>query len=468
MASLTPYRHAWGLAPEETVRDLVAPPKASRVLARILFVLFWLVAAAMVLAPWQQSSRGEGRVIAYAPVERQQNVEAPVGGRVARWYVQEGEHVEEGAPIADIADNDPDIVSRIERERDAQIAKLEAAKAKREATASRADSLGGSRSAAIRAAESRALMAANRVRAAEQSLKAAEQDLLTAELNVKRQRALSDDGLASRRSRELAEQAYVKEQTDLERARVALSAARAEESAIIADMHKIENDTAASVSGALASRASAESDIASATAALAKIEVKLARQRSQSVRAPRAGTILRVVAKQGGEQVKSGDLLAVIVPDTRDRAVELWIDGNDVPLVTPGRHVRLQFEGWPAVQFTGWPEVAVGTFGGTVAFVDAADDGSGRFRAVIIPDASGPWPAARFLRQGTRVNGWVLLDRVRLGYEVWRQVNGFPPKRPTKQMYDDAPLGVKGKSGKGAAGKSSGDKDDDGKDDGDK
>ena len=137
--------------------------------------------------------------------------------------------------------------------------------------------------------------------------------------------------------------------------------------------------------------------------------------------------------------VKEGDVLAVIVPDTQDRAVELWIDGNDVPLVTPGRAVRLQFEGWPAVQFAGWPAVAVGTFGGTIAFVDAADDGKGRFRVLVVPDGKEPWPAMRFLRQGSRANGWILLDRVRLGYEVWRQFNGFPPVLPTKEMYDEKP-----------------------------
>ena len=31
------------------------------------------------------------------------------------------------------------------------------------------------------------------------------------------------------------------------------------------------------------------------------------------------------------------------------------------------------------------------------------------------------------MRQGVRANGWVMLSRVRLGYEIWRQLNGFPP-----------------------------------------
>jgi hypothetical protein len=106
----------------------------------------------------------------------------------------------------------------------------------------------------------------------------------------------------------------------------------------------------------------------------------------------------------------------------------LSIAGNDIPLIDVGRHVRLQFEGWPAVQFSGWPSVAVGTFGGQVVSVDATDDGFGRFRILVRPDPSDiPWPDQDFLRQGARAKGWVLLERVPLWFEVWRRLNAFPP-----------------------------------------
>lgn len=107
--------------------------------------------------------------------------------------------------------------------------------------------------------------------------------------------------------------------------------------------------------------------------------------------------------------------------------MELWIDGNDVPLVTTNGKVRLQFEGWPAIQFSGWPSVAVGTFGGRISFVDAADNGKGKFRVVVVPGVGEKWPESRYLRQGVRVKGWISLKRVTLAYELWRQFNGFPP-----------------------------------------
>jgi hypothetical protein len=144
-----------------------------------------------------------------------------------------------------------------------------------------------------------------------------------------------------------------------------------------------------------------------------------------------------VVGRRSGELLKAGESLAVIVPTSTKDVVEIWIDGNDMPMVSPGRPVRLQFEGWPALQFSGWPAIAVGTFGGRVLNIDATDNGQGRFRLLIEPDpGDDAWPSSRFLRQGVRANGWVLLNVVPVGYELWRQFNGFPPivgmTEPTK------------------------------------
>jgi HlyD family secretion protein len=188
--------------------------------------------------------------------------------------------------------------------------------------------------------------------------------------------------------------------------------------------------------------------VANANAELARIEVRLARQAAQSVVAPRSGLVLRIVANgHTGEIVKAGDLLATLVPDTSERAVEMWVSGNDLPLVRVGGAARVQFEGWPAVQFSGWPAIAVGTFAGRVSLIDAADDGAGKFRVLIVPPPDAPWPEPIYLRQGVRALGWIQLGQVRLGYELWRQFNGFPPSLPSDPAAAKAGADVKG-SGK--------------------
>jgi multidrug resistance efflux pump len=285
------------------------------------------------------------------------------------------------------------------------------------------------------------------VAASQQALALATATLETAKINVERQRALADKGLTSKRQLELTELEETKALTEVERAKVAVSAARSEELAFSADRGKVGNDATASIDDARASRSSAEAEVASASAELARIEVRLARQSTQAVVAPRDGTVFRIIANgQSGEILKAGDPLLVIVPETSERAVEVLLSGNDVPLVREGASARVQFEGWPALQFSGWPSVALGTFAGRVAFVDSTDDGAGNFRALVVPADGAPWPSGIYLRQGVRTHAWVQLGRVRLGYELWRQFNGFPPSLPKE------PDTGGGKGGKGDTG----------------
>lgn len=407
---------------------LVRTPRAARGPARMVTAL--LVVAVLVLAatPWQQTAWGDGRVIAYSPVEREQHIDAPIEGRIARWYVQEGSVVKEGDPIADLSDNDPDIVTRLRGERDAIQNRIAAATARQTAAETRIKALEASRTAALAAAKLRVTMAAARVVASDKAVVASVAAEKAAKLNLDRQRALLEKGLTSTRSFELADLDHARATTDLDRARAQVALARAEQLATDSDRLKIDADTTASLEDAKATIAVAVTEVANANVELQRVEVRLARQGAQAVKAPRAGTILKIVAKQGAEIVKLGDTIAMFVPMISERAVELWVDGRDVPLIRVGSDVRIQFEGWPALQFSGWPSVAVGTFGARVALIDATDDGKGKFRIVATPEPSEPWPAAAYLRPGVRAHGWALLGRVRLGYELWRQFNGFPPK----------------------------------------
>ncbi|MBP6834431.1 MAG: HlyD family efflux transporter periplasmic adaptor subunit [Deltaproteobacteria bacterium] len=414
--------------------EMVPSSGGASVCAAVFGALFAVIALSVVLVPWQQSAAGHGRVVAYAPLERQQTIEAPIEGRVVKFWVRDGSHVRSGEPMLEISDNDPQIIARLRQERDAVQARLDAARAREGAIVERIGQLTQSRQSAVGAATSRVRMAQDRVRSARQVLQATEATARTAQLNFDRQRALIAEGLASTRTGELAELDRVRARTEVDRAQAALSAAQSEESALQSDLLRVGTDGFASIEDARAARAAASSEIASATGELARIEVRLARQATQLVAAPRDGTVLRLIASTGGEQVKAGDPLVVFVPDTDARAVELWADGNDVPLLHEGQHVRLQFEGWPALQFTGWPTLAYGTFGGRIAVVDSADNGQGKFRVLVVPEPGARWPTGRYLRQGVRANGWVLLNRVRLGWELWRQFNGFPPM--------PAPLGV--------------------------
>jgi multidrug efflux pump subunit AcrA (membrane-fusion protein) len=167
--------------------------------------------------------------------------------------------------------------------------------------------------------------------------------------------------------------------------------------------------------------------VASSRASLKRVEVNLNRQSVQIIRAPRDGRIMQIRAGDTATMVKQGDVLASFAPEQATRIVELYVDGRDVPLIRPGRRVRLEFEGWPAIQFSGWPSVARGMFDGRVRAIDLSASANGLFRILVepAPDRS-PWPREPYVRLGAKVRGWVLMDTVSAGFELWRQLNDFP------------------------------------------
>ncbi len=187
--------------------------------------------------------------------------------------------------------------------------------------------------------------------------------------------------------------------------------------------------------------------LAESRAKLQRIDVQLARQSSQLVRAPRDGRIQTVNAGLSGGVVSPGSVLATVAPETAERAVALYIDGRDIALVRPGQHVRLEFEGWPAIQFSGWPSVAQGIFDGRVRALDPTSGTSGLFRVLVEPDpARQPWPDLRFTKLGAKVRGWIQMETVPVGYELWRQLNDFP-----LEFSKDIKSSMPGKDGSGAA-----------------
>lgn len=166
-----------------------------------------------------------------------------------------------------------------------------------------------------------------------------------------------------------------------------------------------------------------------------RLDININRQSVQMIRAPRDGRILRILGGDSATMVKEGDVVATFAPEQAVRVVELYVDGRDVPLIHPGRPVRMEFEGWPAVQFSGWPSVAVGMFDGQVRAIDVAASSNGLFR-VLVEQKPGarPWPKEPFVRLGAKVRGWVMMDTVSSGYELWRLLNDFPLQYPVNAL----------------------------------
>jgi multidrug resistance efflux pump len=447
--------------------ELMKTPHPIRPIVFSLLALVLIVVLCLIFVPWQQSVTGYGRIIIFSPMDRPQSIEAQIPGRLVRWNLVEGQSVKAGDVIAELEDIDSkfladDQVQRLQSQRGFTTAQVREAQSRETALLGQLNDLGSSRNVAIPAAEQRARQAADTVRQAEQNVEQAQQVVITEDLNLARLRELFDKGLRSKRDLELQELAIVTARTRLETARAGLDAARKALSVAQLDKERVVADTSAQINSIRASLASVRETIAKTNSDVQKLEVDInnvsQRTEQRLVRAPRDGKIVRVKKVGPGETVKAGDELAVLAPVTDDKAVELWLSDYDAPLVSVGRQVRLNFAGWPAIQFVGWPSIAVGTFAGRVKVMDAVDDGNSRFRILIVPDEAAikagkeePWPPLDQLRPGAEVNGWVMLDTVSLGFELWRQFNAFPPS------VNRAPIGEKSTGAPEKGAKKSGD-----------
>jgi len=181
----------------------------------------------------------------------------------------------------------------------------------------------------------------------------------------------------------------------------------------------------------------AKAKAASAEAAVNQAQTRLARQSRQTKVAPEAGVVTQLFSAGVATTVSSGDVLARFIPKDVERAVIVKVNGLDAPLIQSGRSVRLQFDGWPVFQFSGWPSTAIGTFGGRVDFIEPMANADGTFNVWIKEDVTtGAWPNENFVRLGSQAKAWILLEEVRLGYEVWRQLNNFPPDYPSNLINE--------------------------------
>ena len=331
------------------------------------------------------------------------------------------------------------------------------------------------------------------VRQAEQALLLAKQDEKTAQIQRSRMAELYRLDLRSKRDDELAANDLVakrvrvrqaqdalkiakrsatigglaRNQTalELERAQSAITSAQAAveiaERDIAAsqfDLNRVLSDTTASLASLEGGRESARESLAKIDAERAKLAIdrrNLSRRNEQQVvKAPRTGRVVRVFAIGTGDTVKAGEALATLAPDTTDQAVELSVSDNDAPLLATGRRVRLQFAGFPALQVGGFPSAMVGTFAGRIRVIDAVDDGTARYRVIVEPDFAAiksgeaeAWPDNSVLRPGGEATGWILLETVPLGWELWRQFNAFPAtvkQKPVEKSDSGAPIGKAG------------------------
>ena len=408
---------------------LVQSSRFAQRFAKLLLIGLFVSAVAMTALPWQQTSRGSGQVVAYAPQERQQTVQAPTKGVVARIAdgLVEGSVVSKGDFLLEIQPFAANMIEQLNGQLKELKTKEETANVKAEAYAQNVSGFTEARDFAISAATEMVAAAKAKLDSKQKQISAYEAKELQARLNFERQDELFKLGIKPAKEIEKLQKEWDVATADLDSIKRDVDGLKNELKAQQEELEEKRRVLQTKIDYARAMQQDALGGAATIRKEIRDVEIKLQEMSRMTITAPRDGTVFRLNVNERGDAVKEGDSLLTLVPESTQKAVELYVKGNDMPLVEIGQEVRLQFEGWPAVQFAGWPSIAVGTFSGSVATVDATDNGKGEFRILIIPnETEQKWPSDRYLRQGVRANGWVMLRKVSLGYEIWRQLNGFP------------------------------------------
>jgi multidrug resistance efflux pump len=400
--------------------------------------IFWglfFVLVFILFVPWTQNINTSGIVTTQFQEQRPQQINSIIPGKIIKWWVKEGDFVQKGDTIVELADTKDDYLDPrlIERTNDQLIAK----KQKVDFYDSKITNIKGQIVAIEEGFKLKESAIRNKIQQLERKilidsaeLSAAKIDLEVGTNQYNRAGKMLNDGIISlvdyeRRTQSFnkAKAGFQEKQQKFLNTKQDVLIARIELNTLKQDV----NDKLFKLKGDIANSNTEKSTV---IAEVAKNENELSNYRIRGGQkwlvAPQTGQIIK--AKKAGinEIVKEGEMIVEIVPNSFKYAIELFVKPMDLALINKGQDVRLQFDGYPAIVFSGWPNSSYGTFAGKISAIETNRNENGQFRVLIIPDMTEKnWPSN--LKIGTGAQGFALLNDVPIWYELWRQLNGFPP-----------------------------------------
>jgi multidrug efflux pump subunit AcrA (membrane-fusion protein) len=400
----------------------------------------FLLAAAIIglitlFLPWTQNITGQGIVTTLKPNQRPQHIQSQIPGRIEQWYVQEGDYVEAGDTILRISEVKSDyfddkLVERTNDQIQAKSSSVTAYAGKVDALNRQISALRNEQKLKMEQTKNKLLQSKLKVKSDSIDLEASITNLKIAETQFNRIQTLQEEGL--------------KAVKDVEEKRLKLQETQAknisQENKYLASQNEVINAQlelsrinatfADKISKAQSDMFTAQSSGFDTKAQVSKLENASTNYKRRSdllyVTAPQNGFINKVLTGGIGVTFKEGEELVGIMPAQIDLAVETFVRPIDLPLLHIGEKVRVQFDGWPAIVFSGWPNVSYGTYGAKVVAIERFISNNGKYRVLLAPDETDhEWPEA--IRAGSGARTIALLEDVPIWFELWRQVNSFPP-----------------------------------------
>lgn len=398
---------------------------------KIVLLLFF----SSLFLPWTQNVKSRGKVTTLFQDQRPQEIHSPIPGRIEKWYVKEGDILKKGDTILKISEIkaeylDPQLIDRTKQQTAAKRNMLQSYQSNADAYSKQVVALQRARELKLQQLTIKLQQLDNKVRGEEAELEAARNEASLLKDQMERQQKMFDQGLVSQTQLQQRNQVYQNALAKKVMVENKLLQTRQDKVNTQLEQSSVTQDYTEKINKAEGERYKVLSMLAEGQGDLAKLENQVSNYTIRNglyiLLAPQDGQLIQAKKAGIGEILKEGEQVAIIVPNKTSYAVELFIRPMDLPLINVGQKVRFTFDGFPAIIFSGWPENSYGTFGGKVYAIEKNIQSNNLFRVVVVPDPNEKlWP--EYLTLGTGAQGIALLNDVQVWYELWRNVNGFPP-----------------------------------------
>jgi multidrug resistance efflux pump len=396
-----------------------------------IFQFFLIV----LFLPWTQNISSSGNVSTLYQDQRAQQINTVIPGRIVKWYIKEGDVIKKGDTIVQLADTkddylDPNLVERTKDQLISKQQKLVFYNENIDAIKSQINAIKNNREFKINSYENKIEQYKRKLISDSSEVVSAEVDYKIASEQLVRGKQMYTQGVISLVELERRSAQNNKALAILTEKQQKFQNTKLEINITKIDINAIRQEADDKIFKSRSDIATYRGEIAGTTGDVAKNKNVLANYISRGNQkwliAPQDGQIIKAKKSGINEIVKEGEMIVEMVPSKIDYAIELFIEPMDLILINSGQKVRMIFDGFPAIVFSGWPNNSYGTFGGRVSMVENNRNENGKFRILVIPDnQEKSWP--KELKLGTGVRGFALLKTVPIWYELWRQINGFPP-----------------------------------------
>lgn len=399
------------------------------------FLFTFLAFVFIMFLPWTQNIKTQGNVNTLFQEQRPQKLNSPIPGKIIKWYVKNGDVVKKGdtiLQISEIKDDylDPLLVERTQEQVQAKKGVREYYNAKISTTENQIAAITASKDLKLNQIKIKIAQLQNKLKAEQAELTAVNNELKIAQDQLNRQNKMYEEGLVSLtqlQQRNVSYQNALAKKTSAEnklaQTQQEIAAQNIEQNAVIQEytekLSKTEGD-----------RFQSMGQVAGSTGDIAKLENQVATYKVRKglyyILATQDGQITQLTKAGIGEIVKDAETIGIIVPKNIDYIAEIYVKPVDLPLIRENQKVMLTFDGFPAIVFSGWPNSSYGTFSGKIIAIENSISENGLFKAIVAEDKTQKkWPPN--MKIGTGASGIAILNDVPIWYEIWRNINGFPP-----------------------------------------